>query len=135
MADPTMTGQGKLIIQATTARDTLPVQGAVVTVSEASPQPGTPPTLLYSAVTDNSGRTPVFDLAAPPRSASKAPGGSIPSAKYAVQLHHPSYQPVNIADVTVFDGVVSTLPVFLLPSSESSRTQEAVEVIPPPPIA
>lgn len=135
MTDPNMTGQGKLIIQATTARESLPVQGASVAVSEASGEAGTPPTLLYSAVTDNSGRTPVFDLAAPPRSASLKPGQGIPYAKYAVQLVHPDYQPVNIADVTIFDGIVSTLPVFLVPRSENTHTQEAVAVIPPPPIA
>lgn len=134
MADSSMTGQGKLIIQATTARDSLPVQGASVSVSEPGKQAGTPPTLLYSAVTDNSGRTPVFDLAAPPRSASLKPGGATPYARYIVQLEHPAYQPVNIVDVTIFDGVVSSLPVFLVPRGESAQAQAAVAVIPPPPL-
>ncbi len=135
MAKPDMTGMGKLIIQTTTARDTLPVSGAVVTVSQSGQENGIPPELLYSAVTDRSGRTPVFDLAAPPRSASMQPGGPAPYARYAVQVEHPNFQPVSIVDVTVFDGIVSTLPVFLVPRTESAQMQETVEVIPPPPIS
>lgn len=135
MAESDMTGMGKLIIQTTTARDTLPVSGASVTVSQSGQQEGVPPTLLFSALTDRSGLTPVFDLPAPPRSASMHPGGQIPYARYAVQVEHPSYQPMSIVDVTVFDGVVSTLPVFLLPRPEDAQSEDLVEVIPPPPIA
>ena len=135
MAESNMTGMGKLIIQTTTARDTLPVPGALVTVSQSGKQEGVPPTLLFSALTDRSGLTPVFDLPAPTRSASLHPGGQVPYARYAVQVEHPSYQPVSVVDVTVFDGVVSTLPVFLVPRPEDAQSQEIVEVIPPPPIA
>lgn len=130
-----MTGLGKLIIQTTTARNAKPVPGVSVTVSEAGAQPGVPPTLLYSAVTDSSGRTPVFDLQAPPRSASQTPGGALPYARYSVQAVHPEYHPASIVDVTIFDGVVSTLPVFLIPSGESADAGTEVSVIPPPPVA
>lgn len=134
MADSNMTGQGKLIIQTTTARESFPVQGVNVTVSEAGAQAGTPPTLLYSAVTDSSGRTPVFDLQAPPRSASQKPSSTPPYASYTVQVEHPDYLPVSIIDVTIFDGVVSTLPVFMVPRGEAAGPKAEVSVIPPPPI-
>lgn len=135
MAENTATGMGKLIIQTTTARDTIPVEGVSVTVSRPSGQEGVPPTLLYSAQTDRSGLTPVFDLEAPPRADSMQPGGKAPYARYDVQVAHPDFQPVSIVDVTIFDGIVSTLPVFLVPHSGDVRDDGQVEVIPPPPLA
>lgn len=130
---PAAQGMGKLIIQTTTARDTLPVEGTQVTVSRPSGQTGVPPTLLYSAQTDRSGRTPVFDLEAPPRADSMQPGGKAPYARYNVHVSHPGFQPVDIVDVTVFDGIASTLPVFLVPKSDG-QSDELIEVIPPPPL-
>lgn len=136
MAENTAAGMGKLIIQTTTGRDTIPVEGVSVTVSSPSGQPGVPSTLLYSAQTDRSGLTPVFDLEAPPRADSMQPGGKAPYARYNVQVAHPDYQPVSIVDVTIFDGVVSTLPVFLVPSDGSAQEGNGlVEVIPPPPLS
>ncbi len=134
MADPNMTGQGKLVIQTTTARDARPVQGVSVAVSEAGTEEGIPPTLLFTAVTDESGLTPVFDLPAPPRADSQSPGKTRPYARYLVQIEHPDYQPVSVIDVTVFDGVVSTLPVYLLPREESAALRTEAAVIPPPPL-
>lgn len=134
MAENTASGMGKLVIQTTTARDTIPVEDVSVTVSKPSGEQGVPPTLLYSAQTDRSGLTPVFDLEAPPRTDSMQPGGKAPYARYNVQIAHPDYQPVSIADVTIFDGVVSTLPVFLVPHS-GGGDDGLVEVIPPPPLA
>jgi len=128
------TGMGKLVIQTTTAREALPVVGATVTVSQTGQEAGVPPTLLHSVSTDRSGRTPVFDLPAPPRAASMQTGGDKPYARYTVQVEHPDFQPVSIVDVTIFDGVVSTLPVFLVPRAEQAGRASTVEVIPPPPV-
>lgn len=130
-----LSGMGKLVVQTTTARDSLPVEGSVVTVSTVGAA-GVPPVLLHTATTDRSGLTPVFDLPAPPRSTSMTPGQSTPFAVYTVQIERAGYQPVGIINVSIFDSVASTLPVFLvpLPEGQSASDERTIEVIPPPPL-
>lgn len=130
-----LSGIGRLVVQVTTARDSLPVENAIVTVSTVGAG-GVPPVLLHTASTDRSGLTPSFDLPAPPRASSMSSGQNLPFAVYTVQIEHEGYQPVGIVNVSIFDGVASTLPVFLvpLPEGQSSSEERTIEVIPPPPL-
>lgn len=113
MPDTTLSGLGTLTVQTTTARESYPVAGALVTVdSDGSLGPAA---RLYTVRTDASGRTPVLTLPAPPRAGSLGPGRPAPFATYILRVEHPAYQTIEAVYIDVFEGVDATLPVYLLP--------------------
>lgn len=112
---------GSLVVAVSTRRGTFPLAGALVTVSA---QVDGRPTLYRVARTDQSGRTPVFELPAPAPSESLSPGQPLPYASYTVQVDADGYQSADALGVSVFPGIVATLPVWLEPSfSEPSHPQ------------
>lgn len=118
---------GSLIVAVTTARGTLPIEGALVTVSA---QQNGAPVLYRAARTDSSGRTPPLSLPAPPLAGSITPDQAIPYASYTVEVSHPGYQPVSAQGVPVFPGVAATLPVGLTPRTAGQRPV-SIEQFPP----
>ena len=74
MADVTQ-AVGKLVVAVTTAQGTIPLPGALVTVS-AQTEDG--PVLYRIVRTDTSGRTPVLELPAPSLSDSLSPDQPTP---------------------------------------------------------
>lgn len=132
MSDPRDTSQGYLQVSVSTAQDAIPIEGAVVTVAEKTPD-NAPPVLLYTARTDRSGKTPVLPLAAPPKSSSLQPNGDRPYAVYTVQVDHPEYQPVAASNLTIFADVVADLPVYLVPLMETQTLPQPpnARVLPP----
>ncbi len=113
------TGMGRLRIRVTEAGGVLPVEGAVVTVSEYTD--GGEGALLYSLRTDNGGLTEIMTLPAPPASESMKPGSARPYALYNVDITYPGYYPVENVAVPVFDRVTAVQPVNLLPLTEEDR--------------
>ena len=113
------TGMGRLRIRVTEAGGVLPVEGAVVTVSEYTD--GGEGALLYSLRTDNGGLTEIMTLRAPPASESMKPGAARPYALYNVDITYPGYYPVENVAVPVFDRVTAIQPVNLLPLTEEDR--------------
>ena len=68
--------------------------------------------------TDRDGMTPPMTLAAPPRSASLAPGQVTPYALYTVEAMREGFVPLTALHVTLFAGVPAVLPVALTPLPE-----------------
>lgn len=102
-------GKGFMQINVTTARGTLPVQQARVTISENGSD-----TPLYSLTTDESGKTELVSLPAPPASRSETPeNGEKVSSRYQVAVEAPGYVTTIAKGVTVFDGVTSIQPIDL----------------------
>jgi len=117
------TGMGRLRIRVTEAGGVLPVEGAVVTVSEYVN--GGDGELLYSLRTDNGGLTETMTLPAPPASDSMKPGAARPYALYNIDVSYPGYYPVENVAVPVFDRITAVQPVNLLPLSEKDRLADA----------
>lgn len=107
-------GNGFLRVSARTANGALPVSGAEVTISGADADQGNTG-VIYSLRTGEDGLTPPVELAAPPRALSLQPGTPMPYARYNVEVRRAGYAPVTNLDVPVFDGIVSTQPVLLIP--------------------
>ena len=117
------TGMGRLRIRVTEAGGVLPVQGAVVTVSEYTENGNGE--LLYSLRTDKGGLTETMTLAAPPAMDSMKPGAARPYSLYNVDVSYPGYYPVENVAVPVFDRITAVQPVNLLPLSEKDQLADA----------
>lgn len=115
-------GSGFLRVRVTEASGTLPVEGAVVRITEYPAEgEGADGRLLYSLRSDADGLTPVVSLPAPPAGDSRVPGAAQPYAVYNISVTYDGYYPVEGVGVPVFDRVTAVQPVNLLPYSEEDR--------------
>ena len=110
------TGMGRLQVIVNTAGGSLPVADAAVTVYGADTENDNTG-ILYSLRTDISGLTEYVALAAP---------------RYNIAVHRDGYGTVRNIGVPVFDGVLSTQRVTLIPLSEfeTDREERIVESVP-----
>lgn len=115
-------GTGFLRVRVTEAAGSLPVQGAVVRITE---YPGEPMSdegeLLYSLRTDGNGLTPVVSLTAPPAGESLTPGAAQPYAVYNISVIYDGYYPVEGVGIPIFDRITAVQPIALLPYTEEDR--------------
>ena len=109
-------GTGGLQVNVTTLRRLYPVKGAVITVFTGTT---TAPTVIETNITDESGKSGVFNLKAPPRYESQQAenGGELPYARYNVSVRSDGYVEQIALNVPVFSGVISVQGIDLLPVS------------------
>lgn len=124
MSDNTTTGQ--LIVSVFTADQIYPVVGAQVNVTEENSDE-----ILASSTTDRSGRTTLFTLPAPSASMSQEPTVAPPFAEYKVTITHPDFFEAVVENVQLFGGVITQLPVNLIPLPELTDGEPAKIVIIP----
>ena len=109
---------GFLQIQATTARNVLPVENATVTViGELDGKQ-----VLYQTVfTDDSGFSPLLTLPAVSAQLSLTPDNALPYVTYTIRVVKDGFYPVENTKVPIFEGVTSRQPVYLIPLPESMQ--------------
>ncbi len=118
------TSEGYLKVRVTEANGTIPVENAVVTVSEYTANPGeateTGETgdIIYSLRTNSGGLTETVTLPTPPAADSENPGAYQPYAVYNVTVDYPGFYSVTGVGVPIFPGVIAVQPVNLMPISE-----------------
>ncbi len=117
-------GRGYLRVVVRKARETLPIEGALVQIYGSDPE-GDNTDVLYSLVTDEDGLTEVVELSAPPASLSMTPGDPAPYGVYNITVQKDGYGRVENVGAPVFDGVLSTQPVQLIPLSEFLAGEES----------
>lgn len=118
-------GSGFLRVIVQTAGGALPVEGAAVDIYGSDRENGNTG-LLYSLETGIDGLTPPVELPAPSRAESLTPGTPTPFARYNVEIFKEGYERVTNLGVPVFDGIVSTQPVLLLPTVRGDETGEII---------
>ena len=118
-------GNGFLRVIVQTAGGALPVEGASVDIYGSDRGNGNTG-LLYSLETGIDGLTPPVELPAPPRAESLTPGTPTPFARYNVEIFKEGYNRVTNLGVPVFDGIVSSQPVLLLPTVLGDETGESI---------
>ena len=109
-------GAGTLRVQVLTANGALPVVGATVRVREYLAGTGAE-SLFRTLLTDESGLTPILSLPAPPAAASLTPDTARPFARYLVTVVKAGYYVSADAGATIFDGIRSLQPIYLVPES------------------
>lgn len=119
---------GRLRVSAFTANQLSPVAGATVTVSTPD---GETSTVVDTSVTDRSGSSVTFTLPAPNASFSQEPSTASPFAVYQVSVSHPDFYEFIAENVQVFGGIVTQLPVNLIPLPELPNGETTKIVIIP----
>ena len=122
---------GYLQVQARTAQDAIPIDGAQVLVLDDEGN------TLYRLGTDTSGETQAVPLETLDRSFSQNPGYlGTPYASYGVIVEAEGFEPVSVTEIPIFDGETATLPVILVPLQDG-RTRQAMEnlTVGPPAVA
>lgn len=116
-------GMGRLVIQATTANRTLPVQGAKVTIMNSDE------TVVDTRFTDNSGRTEAISLKAPEFRYSQEPSTVRPYSVYNVRVEKEGFYTQEFLNVVIFDRIESIQPVVLEPLGEDALEKDRIIVI------
>lgn len=116
--------QGRLRVRATTP-NMAPVANAKVTVSSVA----TPSTVLDELTTDESGLTPVVELAAPSVDYSQTPSTEQPYAEYTLNITLTDYVPVTVQNIEIFPGITAIQNATL--RTLSPQEQSTLYVIPP----
>ncbi|MBQ8267660.1 MAG: hypothetical protein IJZ21_04670 [Clostridia bacterium] len=113
-------GTGGMQVNVTTLRRLYPVSGALITVFTGAP---TSPTVIETDVTDESGKSGVFNLKTPPKSESQQAenGGVLPYASYNISVRSDGYVEQIAMNVPVFSGVISVQGIDLLPVSAAGQ--------------
>lgn len=107
--------------QVYTARDALPVKGAVCVIMKKSDGGYV---TLHRLVTDISGQTVPVSLPAPSASLSQYPGNTVqPYALYDAEVSADGYDTVEIKNIPVFEGVLSVQRVAMIPRTEENVTE------------
>jgi len=102
---------GNIQVRVFAARGALPIDQALVVVSDSQ---GIEYARLY---TDAGGETSLVQLPTPAMVNSLTPNLAEAYATYYITISHPAYQTLNALPVQLFTGVISILPVNLVPKS------------------
>lgn len=107
-------GTGGLQVNVTTLRRLYPVKNALVTVFTGYSDNMT---VIETDITDESGKSGVFNLKAPPAAESQQAenGGAIPYANYNISVRSDGYVEQIAMNVPVFSGVISVQGINLMP--------------------
>ena len=119
---------GYLQIQARTAQNAIPVEGAQVRVLDNQGN------TLYQLLTDESGETRTVSLETVDRSFSLDPNyPGNPYVGYGVTVEAAGFQPISVSGIPIYDSQTATLPVTLIPSQErqTRQTPENIAIGPP----
>ncbi len=115
------TDVGTLVVRLQSARGTIPIVGATVTVYRVEEGGDR---LLYMGETDENGETPEWSLPTLDRNLSLEPGVAAPYVNYAVQANAVGYAAFLNEGVSIFGGVQTLQRIPMLPLPEPASDYE-----------
>ena len=104
---------GMIEVRAVTSRAELPVAGATVSITGASPGGGR--LLLSLQRTDESGQTAPISVQTPDRSNSLSPDQPKGWTDVTVTVSHPDYDGIIVNTVQIFPGITTRQEMILIP--------------------
>lgn len=120
---PEATGTGYLIVQVTTARGAIPLEGAKVDIRAYPPEeasdPATRADILTSLISGRDGNTARIPLPAPPKSMSEKPGSGKPYSLYQADVSLDGYFSQAYIGIPIFDSITAIQPAVLIPLPEN----------------
>lgn len=115
------TDVGTLVVRLQSARGTIPIIGATVTVFRAEAGGDR---LIYMGETDENGESPEWSLPTLDRNLSLEPGVAAPYVNYAVQANAAGYVAFLNEGVSIFGGVQTLQRIPMLPLPEPAADYE-----------
>ncbi len=116
---PDMSGNGRLIVNVTTIRGLYPVKNALVTVFKGGVDNME---VVARLNTDESGKTPIFTLPAPPAVLTENPENTVrPYAFYNILTEADGFVDNINYNATIFDGITSLQNVNMVPLSNGNN--------------
>ena len=110
------TDTGFLVVAVSAQRGNFPIEGARVRVYSTENEDNI---LLYTLITDASGRTERIELPAPPLSASQTPAtGEIPYASYNIDTDYDGYYTIENINAPIYSGITSIQNVAMIPITD-----------------
>jgi len=117
--------RGTLRFRVYTAREALPVVGAVIEVTKVI---GNNKHTFYKLATDISGNTPVIYLPAPSSALSQQPENTTqPYALYDVYITADNFGDVSIKNLPIFDGILSEQSIAMTPIIAGGTPKQITE--------
>ena len=114
-----MESEGYLVVHVTTARGSIPLEGAAVNIRTNEDADTTPRAdMLYATTTNRDGNTERIPLAAPPRKNSMSPGEVPPFSTYHLEVRREGYGMQSFVALPIFAGITAIQPVDLIPLPE-----------------
>ncbi len=117
------TGMGGLVVRVTTASGAIPLEDAMVTVSDYAT--GSGGNIVATLRTNSSGLTEKISLPTPPKSMSLSPGNGKSYSSYIIEVQKEGYNNQQYINVPVFDGVIAVQNADLVPLPENGETDRA----------
>ena len=117
------TGMGGIVVRVTTASGAIPIEDALVTISEYGT--GNGGDIVATLKTNSSGLTEKISLPAPPRSMSLSPGNGKSYSSYVIEVQKDGYNNQQYINVPVFDGVIAVQNADIVPLPENGETDRA----------
>ena len=102
----------------------IPIPNATINISYS----GTPETVLQTLNTDESGRTTLIELPAPPFAYSQTPDGGQPYSEYNILITAPGYEPVSISGTEILPDVIALQPVRMIPEEVAEAPEEDIVI-------
>lgn len=121
-----MAETGYLTVRTYASRAQLPIEGAVVTLTQPTAQGSK---LIASRITDENGQISVIPIPTPNRTESLSPGAAKPFATVELTVDHPSYDRVLIENLQIFSDIVTQQNIALLPRSDLPEAYNLTEVV------
>jgi len=117
---------GKLRVFVTAERNSLPIEGAVIRITNENE----PENTIEQTTTDSSGKTADIELPAPPVEYSMEPGANKPYAEYTIYIEAPGYETVEINGAEIMSGEIAIQNKGLLPIIKEDENSAELFVIP-----
>ncbi len=119
--------RGTLRFRVYTAREALPVVGAVIEVTKVI---GNNKHTFYKLTTDISGNTSTVYLPAPSSELSQYPENTIqPYALYDVYITADNFRDVSIKNLPVFDGILSKQSIAMVPMIPMAAEDDPTQIV------
>lgn len=117
---------GFLQIVARTANGALPIENAKINIFEYSPNDEKSPNsnILYSLLTDESGKTPKVALPAKNKNLSLTPDNEHPFTVYNIVASKEGYYDNSYINVPIFQGITAIQPVDMIPLIEYGKESD-----------
>ncbi len=114
--------KGYIQVRVTALQESVPIVGAKISITKPL---GDDATVLWSDITDESGKSGIVELPAPDKSLSESPNQNIvPYAVYNVKVEAQGFYTVYNINVQVFSGELSVVAVDMVPKKETDLFRE-----------